>query len=81
MARSHHRKKHKEHLKQFKQSHDTASPKVKSKATNVFSFFGAIIGLVIAYFASDVNLIWIIVGTAIGGLAGYFAGRSIDRQK
>jgi len=81
MARSHHRKKHKEHLKQFKHSHDTASPKVKSKATNVFAFFGAIIGLVIAYFASDVNLTWILVGTAIGGLAGYFTGRNIDAAK
>ena len=81
MARSHHRKKHKEQLKQFKHSHDTASSKVKSKATNVFAFFGAIIGLVIAYFASDVNLTWILAGTAIGGIAGYFTGRSIDAVK
>ena len=81
MARSHHRKKHKEHLRQFKQSHDTISPKVKSKATNVFSFFGAIIGLVISYFASDVSLIWIVAGTIAGGLAGFFIGRNIERDK
>ena len=81
MARSHHRKKHKEHLKQFRQSQDTSSPKVKSKASGVFTFAGMIIGLVISYFASNADIVWIIAGTLVGGIAGHFMGRSIDRSK
>lgn len=79
MARSHHRKKHKEHLRQFKHSHDTAiSSKVKGKAAGVFTFGGVVVGLATGFFASNGAIIWIVAGVAAGGLAGYFIGRRID---
>ena len=81
MARSHHRKKHKEHLGQFKHSHDITSSKVKTKASSVFTFIGMIIGLVISFFATNGNIIWIAAGALIGGIAGYLIGRGIDKEK
>jgi uncharacterized membrane protein YfcA len=81
MARSHHRKKHKEHLKQYQHSHEsisTASP--KGKAFMAFTIIGAVVGLAITYFASDRSLLWSIVGVVAGGAAGYFLGKNIDKQ-
>ncbi len=81
MARSHHRKKHKEHLKQYLHTHEsvsTAAP--KGKAFQVFIIIGAVVGLAITYFASDRSLIWSIVGVIIGGVAGYLLGKNIDKQ-
>jgi uncharacterized membrane protein YfcA len=81
MARSHHRKKHKEHLRQFKHKNDTASSKVKSKASSVFTLIGMIIGIAISFFASNGNLIWIAAGALAGSITGYFIGRRIDGRK
>ncbi|MGC4034908.1 MAG: glycine zipper domain-containing protein [Chitinophagaceae bacterium] len=81
MARSHHRKKHKEHLRQFQHNHDhvtTATP--KGKSVQVFIIIGAIAGLAIGYFASERALTWSIVGTIAGGLVGYLFGHSVDAQ-
>jgi hypothetical protein len=83
MARSHHRKKHKQHLQQFKHSQDTASdaPKSKSSATWVFGIAGVILGFAVGFFASDGMIIWMVAGLVAGGIAGYFMGRRIDSQK
>jgi hypothetical protein len=81
MARSHHRKKHKAHLQQFKHSQDTAIPKAKGKAAYVFLVIGAIAGLLIGYFASQGAVGWIGIGLMVGGLAGYFIGRRVDTSK
>jgi hypothetical protein len=78
MARSHHRKKHKEHLRQFKHRGETVSAKPKSKASGIFTVAGAIIGLAVSYFATDASYLWMSVGTVIGGLAGYLIGRKVD---
>lgn len=78
MARSHHRKKHKQHLQQFKHSHDVPFKKTKGKATGVFAFGGIVIGLATGFFASNGNPMWVIVGTVIGGLLGYLIGRRMD---
>ena len=78
MARSHHRKKHKEHLRQFKHSHDTVAPKAKGKAAYVFLIIGAIVGFAIAYFASAGAVGWASIGLVAVGAAGYFIGRRID---
>lgn len=81
MARSHHRKKHKEHLKQYQHAHEsvsTAPP--KGRTFQVFIVIGAVVGLSIAYFASDRSLLWSAVGTIVGGIAGYFLGKGIDKQ-
>ena len=81
MARSHHRKKHKEHLKQYQHAHESASDDTsKGKAFQVFIIIGAVVGLVITYFASERSLIWSIVGVIVGGAAGYFLGKNIDKQ-
>jgi VIT1/CCC1 family predicted Fe2+/Mn2+ transporter len=81
MARTHHRKKHKEHLRQFKHSHDTVASKTKGKAIYVFLIIGAIVGLAIGYFASTGATGWMAIGLVAGGIAGYLIGRSIDGSK
>ena len=78
MARSHHRKKHKEHLRQFKHKDETGSSTAKSKASGIFTIAGAIIGLAVSYFGSQGSLLWIVIGLIAGGAAGYFVGRRID---
>jgi hypothetical protein len=79
MARSHHRKKHREHLRNFKQSHEgTASVKAKGKASGVFTFGGVAVGLLLGYLASNGSLVWAAAGLVIGGTAGYLLGRRID---
>jgi uncharacterized membrane protein YfcA len=80
MARSHHRKKHKEHLRQFKHSHDTISTKTKGKASTTFLIVGTITGFAISYFAQGTPL-WLAAGFVVGGLAGYFIGRRIDKGR
>ena len=82
MARSHHRKKHKQHLQQFKHSQVTTAdtPKSKSSATWVFGIAGAILGFAVSYFASGA-LLWVAAGLIAGTAAGYLIGRRIDDQK
>ena len=82
MARSHHRKKHKEHLRNFRQSQEgVASVKAKGKAAGVFAFGGVAVGLLLGYLASNGSFLWAGVGLVAGGLAGYLVGRSVDRGK
>ncbi|HWR32207.1 MAG TPA: SoxR reducing system RseC family protein [Chitinophagaceae bacterium] len=85
MARSHHRKKHKEHVRQFKQVHDTAvstaTGKSKSSATWVFGIAGLIVGFAVGYFASSGEMIWMAAGAVAGIATGYFIGRKIDSDK
>jgi hypothetical protein len=79
MARSHHRKKHREHVKQFRQSHDTAtSAGSNGKATSIVMIIGALVGFAVAFFASGGVLLWMTVGLILGAIGGYFAGKKID---
>lgn len=78
MARSHHRKKHKEQLRQFKHKDETTVSTPKSKASNIFAIIGAIIGLAVSYFASEASILWILIGFIAGGTGGYLIGRRID---
>ena len=78
MARPHHRKKHKQHLREYLKSRNSYRPGPKGKGTNVFAIVGAVIGLAIGYFASAPNIIWVLVGTIIGGGLGYLAGKKVD---
>jgi hypothetical protein len=82
MARSHHRKKHKQHLQQFKHSQEIGADKLKSKssATWVFGIAGAILGFAVSYFASGA-IVWVAAGLIVGTAAGYFIGKKIDGQK
>lgn len=85
MARSHHRKKHKQHLKQFKTSHDTTvsatAAKNKVSATWIFAIGGLILGLAISYFAAGGSALWIAVGVVAGTAVGYLIGKKIDSGK
>jgi len=83
MARSHHRKKHKQHLQQFKHSQETTAntPKNKSSATWVFGIAGAVLGFAVSYFASAGAIMWLAAGLIAGSAAGYLIGRKIDGQK
>jgi hypothetical protein len=84
MARTHHRKKHKEHLRQFKQDHENASlPSFsnKGKSTTLFTVIGAITGIAISYFAAGSAILWLALGLIAGGIAGYYIGYKIDTDK
>lgn len=83
MARTHHRKKHKEHLRQFKQDHENASSSsaIKGKSTKLFTIIGAITGIAISYFAAGAAIVWLAIGLVIGGIIGYYIGYKIDTDK
>jgi hypothetical protein len=82
MARSHHRKKHREHVRQFRHSHDMAAPKTaKGKASSTFLIIGAIGGAAVGFLASEGSFLWFGIGLVAGALAGYLIGRSIDSSR
>ena len=81
MARSHHRKKHKQHVQQFKHKGDFVASKTKGKASYTFLIVGIIVGFLIGYFASNGAVGWMVIGLAAGGAAGYFTGKRIDASK
>jgi hypothetical protein len=80
MPRSHHRKKHKSHVRQFKQAHDTGTgdTRRKGKVTAAFTILGALTGGAICYFASSGDIMVIGIGVLIGAVVGYYAGHRID---
>lgn len=78
MARPHHRKKHKQHLREYLKSRNRYRTGAKAKGTNVFAIVGAVVGLAVGYFGSDSNLVWMLVGLAIGAGLGYFFGKKIE---
>jgi membrane associated rhomboid family serine protease len=81
MARSHHRKKHKQHLQQFKHRSDTGTGKAASKGSSVFAVGGAVFGFAISYMAFSGNIAGMIGGVLVGGAIGYFLGKKIDTSK
>ena len=80
MANPHHRKKHKEHLRQFQHRGDMKTEKAKGSGTMVFAIAGAAAGLAILYFATQGNFIWAIAGALAGGAIGYIIGKNIDKS-
>jgi hypothetical protein len=78
MARSHHRKKHKEQLRHFKHKEETTVSTPKSKASSLFAIMGAVVGLAVSYFASEASILWIVIGFIAGLTGGYLIGRRID---
>jgi uncharacterized membrane protein YfcA len=81
MARPHHRKKHREHLRQFQQrtGSNTGESKEKANASSIFAITGAVVGIAVLYFATQGNFIWAIGGGIAGGAVGYLIGRGIDK--
>ena len=50
-----------------------------NRAIWVAVIFFALIGLGISFFAAGSSIIWLIVGTLIGGFCGYLFGQQIDK--
>jgi hypothetical protein len=84
MARSHHRKKHKQSLKQFKTSHDTATAATASRnrvsGKWMFAVAGLILGVAIGYFASGA-MTWVAIGAIAGTAIGFLIGKKIDDDR
>lgn len=80
MARPHHRKKHKEHVRQYRHQQDELDTVKKGKSYLVFTVLGVLTGAAIAYFASESNWLWIAAGALAGGFAGYYIGMAMDRE-
>ena len=81
MARSHHRKKHKEHLRQYQHNQEGSSSKSKKgRVTGTLTVVGTILGAAVGYFATDGVMMWIAFGAVAGGLAGYLTGRYFDKE-
>lgn len=82
MARPHHRKGHKEHLKQFQNRNtgNTGESKAKAKPSSVFAVGGAVAGLAVLYFATQGDFIWALGGAVVGAAIGYLIGKNIDRS-
>lgn len=81
MARSHHRKKHKEHLRQYQHSYESVSGRTKkAKVSGTIAIVGVILGAAVGYFSTDGNATWIAFGAVLGGLAGWLTGRYLDRE-
>ena len=81
MARSHHRKKHKEHLRQYQKTTEGVTSTRRAKVTGTFIAIGIILGIAIGYFSTGGELPWVIGVAVVGGVAGWFAGRYFDADK
>jgi hypothetical protein len=80
MARSHHRKKHKEHVRQFKHHYDSTetAANARTKASSLFAIVGALTGGAVGYFASQGSWLWIGLGLILGAGIGYALGKRLD---
>lgn len=81
MARSHHRKKHKQHLQQFKHRGERGATQIVGKSSAVFIIGGAVFGFLIGYMASSGDTTWMIGGLLLGGIGGYLLGKKIDNDR
>lgn len=78
MPRSKQRKQHHQH-----HPHPTGTIGKKEKnrsSVGVATGFCTLIGLGIAYFAAGTPTWWLAVGAIVGGIAGYFFGKQLDKS-
>lgn len=81
MAQPHHRKKHKEHLKNFQQRNEqNVRIAKKGKSTGPLTIIGAIGGLLLVLFTFGNSIIAMIAGVLVFGIAGYFIGKHLDKS-
>lgn len=84
MANPHHRKKHKEHVKQFRHQHQGGASHEQAPRKSgalMFAVIGALVGLLIAVFAVNSAPVWLAVLIAAGFTGGYFVGKSLEKEK
>lgn len=55
-----------------------ASQRVKGRA--IWAVLFAVFGFAIIYFASEGSWLMLLIGTLVGALIGYFAGRSMEED-
>ena len=82
MPRSHHRKKHKEHVRQFKHTQEGfagPSPSARTRASVIMGIAGALIGSAVAYFATNGSIPWVAGGFVAGAIGGYYVGKMMDK--
>ena len=77
MPNPHHRKKR----KHFQPPPHKDQGRKAGGAKSVMSVTGGVIGLMIAWFATQGNIVWIVVGLVAGAIIGYAIGRNMDREK
>jgi uncharacterized membrane protein YfcA len=77
MPNPHHRKKH----KRFQPPPHKDQSRKSSGAKSIMAITGAVIGLMIAWFATEGNFVWIGIGLAAGVIIGYNIGRRMDSEK
>ena len=82
MPASHHRKKHKEHLKQFRHTNDVTTPvsKERGNTTIIFTIIGILFGLAVGYFGG-LSIYLLLIVAVIGAIAGYLIGKKMDSVK
>ena len=71
-------KKRKEHQGFHPTVHADKTKKNKSAVLVAVIFF-ALLGIGMAYFIAGAGFLWLFIGAAGGGVAGYFFGHQIDR--
>lgn len=80
MARSHHRKKHRANLKLFKHNYEAGQAGTgKGNAATVLLIGGALAGTAIGYFAGG-EILYMAIGLLLGGWAGFYLGKRMDKE-
>lgn len=80
MARSHHRRKHKEHLQHFQHRREqVAGISKKGKSAWPLAIIGAVAGLLIAYLSAGASIPLVVSAMVIFGVVGYFVGHRMDK--
>jgi uncharacterized membrane protein YfcA len=79
MAQSRHRHKH-AHPHAHPSHPSTGSrQQAKRKAVTIMMIFMGVLGLFVAYVSAGPELLWLALGMAVGVVAGFFVGRSMDK--
>lgn len=80
MARTHHRKKHKEQLQHYQHRREqVAGISKKGKSAMPLAIIGAIAGLLIIYLSAGDSIPLIAGGIIVGAVIGYFIGHRMDK--
>lgn len=84
MANPHHRKKHREQVKHFKEAHHSSGTAAKKRIQTSGSLFlaiiGAVAGALIAIFAASGSPLWLAILIVSGFAGGYYIGRSLEND-